>query len=307
MSRADRDHGVARGGGTPGAGTPRPASVRQDVEREAEVAILDHEGVAARGDTRGAVGLRLVPGARARHRAVGRQLREAEGRAVDDLHPGQTLVWCASKILNPPIRTARPAGWRRSVRARPRRTAPCSCRPIAAPLRTVKVIVSVAPGCRVRVFTATSSCVVLEGHCQKVAWPTWASFGAAPCAPPSCPTRRRRSRREHRHQPAERDGRRARPRGPLCPPRSPDGSPHAPQTARWRGARSGAGSVREGRDHLGAHQLDGLHDRLVGHLVGVDQAEQEVDPGRLVLAAGLDALLGRPEHAGVRVRRGTPG
>ena len=44
-----------------------------------------------------------------------------------------------------------------------------------------------------------------------------------------------------------------------------------------------------------------------GIVVGVDQAEQQVDPGFLVEAAGLHALVGGAEHAGVRRRSGTRG
>src|SRR5580692_12993791 len=69
------------------------------------------------------------------------------------------------------------------------------------------------------------------------------------------------------------------------------------------GRRPMARSVGEVRDDLGPHQLDRLHDRLVGNLVRVHQAEQEVDARRLVLAARLDAFFGGAEHARVRVRQ----
>ncbi len=50
-------------------------------------------------------------------------------------------------------------------------------------MRTVKLIWRVAPGCNVRVLTATSSSVVLAWHSQKVTWPSWASLGAGCVAP----------------------------------------------------------------------------------------------------------------------------
>jgi hypothetical protein len=42
----------------------------------------------------------------------------------------------------------------------------------------MNVMSSVDPGCRVRVFTATSILVVLEGHSQNFTLPTASSFGA---------------------------------------------------------------------------------------------------------------------------------
>ena len=55
-------------------------------------------------------------------------------------------------------------------------------------------------------------------------------------------------------------------------------------------------------DDFGAHELDGLHDGLVGDLVGVHEAQQEIDTGVDVLLAHLDAVVRRAEHtrAGLR-------
>src|SRR5580692_2646360 len=61
----------------------------------------------------------------------------------------------------------------------------------------------------------------------------------------------------------------------------------------------GEGESAEVGDDLLAHQLDRLHHRVVGHLVGVDEAQEQVNPRRLVLPARVQALIRGPQHAGV--------
>src|SRR5580658_5118577 len=156
----------------------------------------------------------------------------------------------------------------------------------------MKLMFRVSPGWRVRVLTATSSWVVLALQVQKLPWPTWTSLvvwglvvvvvllAAAAVAVATTRTADRASRVATRRM------------RPACP------------TVRVVIGRVVAIGVSvKGRDDLGAHELDGLHDGLVADLVGVDQAQQEVDAGGLVLATGGEALLGRAQHTGVGVHQ----
>src|SRR5580704_5363561 len=89
-----------------------------------------------------------------------------------------------------------------------------------------------------------------------------------------------------------------------CSPGStPAGNPAS--TVASSGSRGGSGDVIVGSsstevgNDLGPHELDRLHDGLVGDLVRIDEAQQEVDPGFLVELDRLDAVLGCAEHTGV--------
>src|SRR5262249_286815 len=134
--------------------------------------------------------------------------------------------------------------------------------------------------------TTTCWCSSTGGPTRSTSW----------CRPPIRPARGRSSstapiRPEPLEPPAPPSGRATRRRSPV---------------ARWSCSPAGVARPRsrrsaEVRDHLLAHELDGLHHLLVGDLVGVHQAQQQIDAGLLVLLAHGDALVRRAEQARPRV------
>ncbi len=99
-----------------------------DVEGEAEVLVLDREGVVPRRHPVRAVRLGLVPRAGARHGGARRQLREAECRAIHDLRAGPDVVMVRVLVSRSRrSRRGRPSGRWTSGRAPRRRTGRCSC------------------------------------------------------------------------------------------------------------------------------------------------------------------------------------
>ena len=53
--------------------------------------------------------------------------------------------------------------------------------------------------------------------------------------------------------------------------------------------------------HVLPHELDGLHDLLVGNLVGVDQAEEEIGAGGFIRLQMLDDFVGVAGDTTVRL------